>query len=267
VLAAAVAAVLGDDPHALRIEIGSSVGVHGPRSGGSRTACSIGPAAIDAATQLRDELLERATSQLRLVDASAVAGGVAHRDGMHTWAQLLELGPAISVTGKRGRDAGGFFLPPLQGIAIGRYLAAAVQVSEVEVDMRLGRVRMLQTRMAANIGHIYSPPLARSQAEGGIIQGIGYALFEERRMDLRHGTLLTGNLEDYRVCGLGDVGEIHVEFLPGGFENVRGGGVGIGELCTLAPAATIANAVYDATGWRPKQIPLRPDRVLEGVRS
>jgi xanthine dehydrogenase YagR molybdenum-binding subunit len=86
-------------------------------------------------------------------------------------------------------------------------------------------------------------------------------------MDLRHGTLLTGNLEDYRVCGLGDVGEIHVEFLPGGFENARGGGVGIGELCTLAPAATIANAVYDATGWRPKQIPLRPDRVLEGVRS
>jgi xanthine dehydrogenase YagR molybdenum-binding subunit len=158
-------------------------------------------------------------------------------------------------------------LPPIQGIAIGRYLSAAVQVSEVEVDTRLGRVRMLQTYMAANIGHIYSPMLARSQAEGGIIQGIGYALFEERRMDLRHGTLLTGNLEDYRVCGLGDVGEIHVEFLPGGFEDARGGGVGIGELCTLAPAASIANAVYDATGWRPKQIPLRPDRVLEGVRQ
>lgn len=267
VLADAVASVLGVEPHSLRIEIGGSVGVHGPTSGGSRTACSIGPAAIDAATQLRDELLERATQQLRLVDATAVAGGVAHRDGMHGWTELLELGSAISVTGKRGRDAGGFFLPPLQGVAIGRYLAAAVQVSEVEVDMRLGRVRMLQTHMAANIGHIYSPMLARSQAEGGIIQGISYALFEERRIDPRHGTLLTGNLEDYRLCGLGDVGEIHVEFLPGGFENVRGGGVGIGELCTLAPSATIANAVYDATGWRPKRIPLRPDRVLEGVRA
>jgi xanthine dehydrogenase YagR molybdenum-binding subunit len=267
VLADAVAAVLGVEPHSLRIEIGSSVGVHGPMSGGSRTACSVGPAAIDAAMQLRDELLERATTQLRLVDATAVAGGVAHRDGKYGWAELLELGPAISVTGKRKRDAGGYYLPPIQGIAIGRYLSAAVQVSEVEVDMRLGRVRMLQTHMAANIGHIYSPTLARSQAEGGIIQGIGYALFEERRMDLRHGTLLTGNLEDYRVCGLGDVGEIHVEFLAGGFEDARGGGVGIGELCTLAPAATIANAVYDATGWRPIRIPLRPDRVLEGVRS
>lgn len=267
VLADAVASVLGVDAHALRIQIGSSVGVHGPSSGGSRTACSVGPAAIDAAMQLRDELLERATKQLRLVDPKAVEGGVAHRDGTHTWEQLLELGPTISVTGKRGRDAGGFFLPPVQGAALGRYLAAAVQISEVEVDMRLGRVRMVQTHMAANIGHIYSPTLARSQAEGGIVQGIGYALFEERRIDPRHGTLLTGNLEDYRVCGLGDVGEIHVEFLPGGFENAQGNGVGIGELCTLAPSATIANAVFDATGWRPKRIPLRPDRVLEGVRA
>jgi xanthine dehydrogenase YagR molybdenum-binding subunit len=78
--------------------------------------------------------------------------------------------------------------------------------------------------------------------------------------------LLTGGLEDYRLCGLADVGEIEVEFLPGGFDKVRGKGVGVGELCTLPVAAAIANAVHDATGWRPTAIPLRPDRVIEGVR-
>jgi xanthine dehydrogenase YagR molybdenum-binding subunit len=267
VLADAVAAVFGIDPHDLRVQIGSSVGVHGPMSGGSRTASSLAPAATDAAVQLRDELLERATTKLKLVDAKAVPGGVEHRDGKVGWAEILELGPTISATGKRGRDKGGFFLPPIQNVAIGRYLAAAVQVSEVEVDTRLGRVRMLQSHVGMSVGHIYSPKLARSQVEGGLIQGIGYALYEERRLDPRHGTLLTGNLEDYRLCGLGDIGELHVEFLPGGFENARGGGVGLGELCTLPAAATIANAVCHATGWRPTQIPLRPDRVLAGVRS
>lgn len=267
VLADVVAEVFGIDAHELRIQIGSSVGVHGPMSGGSRTANSLAPAAMDAAEQLRDELLERAITKLKLVDATAVAGGVAHRDGKLGWAEILELGPTISATGKRGRDPGGYFLPPILNTAIGRYLTAAVQVSEVEVDTRLGRVRVLQSHVAMNVGRIYSPQLARSQVEGGLIQGIGYALYEERRLDPRHGTLLTGNLEDYRLCGLGDIGEIDVAFLPGGFENARGGGVGIGELCTLAPAATIANAVYDATGWRPTKIPLRPDRVLEGVRS
>jgi xanthine dehydrogenase YagR molybdenum-binding subunit len=267
VLADVVAEVFGVDPHGLKIEIGSSKAVHGPISGGSRTATSIGPAAHDAAVELRDELLDMARSRLKLVDAKAVPGGVAHQGGQLDWAEILELGPTLTATGKRGRDKGGFFTPPIQNTAFGRYLSAVAQVSEVEVDMRLGRVRVLQSHVAASVGKIYSPVLARSQAEGGVVQGIGYALYEERRLDPRHGTLLTGGLEDYRLCGIGDVGEIHVEFLPGGFENVRGRGVGIGELCTLAPASTIANAVRHATGWRPRELPLRPDRVLEGVRS
>lgn len=264
-LADVVADVLGVDPHSLRVEIGSSKSVHGPVSGGSRTAASLGPAATDAAIELRDELVEVARRRLKLSNVKAIAGGVEHDGGQLTWIELLEVAPAISVTGKRGRDQGGFVLPPIADLAFSRYLCAAVQISEVEVDTRLGRVRVLRSACGVNVGKIYSPVLARSQAEGGLIQGIGYALYEERRLDPRHGKLLTGGLEDYRLCGIGDIGEIEVEFLPGGFEKVRGQGVGVGELATLAPAATIANAVYDATGWRPTQIPLRPDRVLAGL--
>ncbi len=265
VLADVVAAVFGVDPHTIRVEIGTSKSVPGPMAGGSRSATSVGPAATAAALELRDELVELASARLRLVDAKPIAGGIQHRDGTLAWEEAFELAPTLSVTGKRGRDKGGFFLPPFEGVATGRYLSAAVQVSEIEVDTRLGRVRVLDTHAAFDVGKIYSPKLARSQAEGGIVQGIGYALYEERRLDPRDGRLLTGGLEDYRLCGIGDAGDIHVHFIEEGFEHAQGRGVGLGEIVTLAPSATIANAVFDATGWRPRAIPLRPDRVLAGL--
>ncbi len=138
-------------------------------------------------------------------------------------------------------------------------------ICEIEVDTRLGRTKVLRSNMALNVGKIYSPTLARSQCEGGVIQGIGYALHEERRLAPRSGVVLTGGLEDYRIPGIADVGEIDIHFIEEGFDNARGKGVGLGELATLPPAAAIANAVHHATGWRPYEIPLRPDRVLEGV--
>ena len=212
------------------------------------------------------EARSEAGRHLNAAGDGGVTRGVAHAGGATIpWSEVLALGPTHSFTGKRGRDQGGFFLPPIAGTAFSRYLSAAAQVSEVEVDTRLGRVRVLRTHFAASIGRIYTPALARSQAEGGLVQGIGYALYEERRLDLRDGRVTSGNLEDYRLCGIGDVGELHVEFLPGGFEKVRGKGVGIGELCTLTPAACIANAVHAATRWRPRKLPMRPDRVLAGL--
>jgi xanthine dehydrogenase YagR molybdenum-binding subunit len=267
VLADAVAGVLGVPPATITVQIGSSKAVHGPTSGGSRTASSIGPAAVEAATELREELVELARTRLGLRDAVAVPGGVMQAGVVTAWAEVLAAAAKITTTGKRGRDQGGFFLPPVADTATGRYLSACVHVTEVEVDTRLGRVRVLRSHAGYSVGAIYSPVLARSQAEGGIVQGIGYALYEERRLDPRHGTLLTGGLEDYRIPGLADVGEIAVEFLPGGFDKVPGKGIGLAELCTLPVAAAIANAVYDASGWRPTQLPLRPDRVLAGVRS
>lgn len=265
VIADAIAEVFGIDSHQVRVSIGSSKAVPGPMSAGSRTATSLGPAASMAAHELRQELFELAEQRMRLVDAEPVAGGIQHREGLTPWAEVFELAPPLSATGKRGRDRGGFFLPPMMGIAVGRYLSSALQISEVEVDTRLGRVRLLRTIAGFAIGRVYSPMLARSQAEGGLVQGIGYTLCEERRLDPRDGRVLSGNLEDYRLPGLADVGEIDVHFVPGSFEDVIGLGIGVAEIVTLTPGATIANAVRDATLWRPTKIPLRPDRVLAGL--
>lgn len=124
---------------------------------------------------------------------------------------------------------------------------------------------MLESWLGIGVGRIVAPVLARSQAEGGVIQGIGYALYEERRLDPRAGFLLTAGLEDYRIPGIGDIGPIHVHFDEHGYEKVPGHNVGLGELVTLTPAAAIANAVFHATKWRPSVLPIRPDRVLEGL--
>jgi xanthine dehydrogenase YagR molybdenum-binding subunit len=267
ILADVVSQGLGLDRARVDVDIGTSRAVHGPMSAGSRTACTVGPAAEDALAQLKEELVEVAATKLGMRRPWAVDAGVRDDSRLLTWAELLDVAPPISVIGKRRRDRGGFVSPPIQGIAIGRYLSAAAMVAEVEVDTLLGRVRVLNSHMGISVGRIYTPTLARSQVEGGVIQGISYALYEERRLDPRRGFLVTAGLEDYRIAGIADVGEIHVDFIPGGFDNVEGKGIGVGEICTLPPLAAIANAVWHATGWRPRQTPLRPDRVLEGLRS
>ncbi|WP_414636264.1 molybdopterin cofactor-binding domain-containing protein [Actinophytocola sp.] len=96
-----------------------------------------------------------------------------------------------------------------------------------------------------------------------MIQGIGYALYEERALDPATGLVLSTGLEDYRIPGMADVPEIDLHWDEAGFEHVAGGGVGLGEVVALPVAAAIANAVHDATGRRQYALPIRPDRVIE----
>lgn len=266
-IASTIAESLGVPMRDVEVRLGDSRYVHGPMAGGSRTTASVVPSSQHAAEQLKEELVDLARKHFGLSGARAAAGGVAHSGGLVPWKEVLAVSPTISVIGRRKRDEGGYFLPPMMGIAIEKALAGSVQVVEVEVDTRLGRLRVLRAWGGFGVGRIVSPALARSQAQGGIIQGISYALYEERRLDPRRGFLLSGGLEDYRIMGIGDLPEIHVHFDETGYEKIRGRSVGLGELVTLAPAAAIGNAVFHATGWRPHELPLRPDRVLQGVRA
>lgn len=267
VIAQVIAQSLGVPMRDIDVRVGDSHYVPGPFSGGSRTTSSLVPSATHAAEQLKEELVDLARKHFRLSGAVAAEGGVAHASGKVPWSEVLAISPKITVVGRRRRDEGGYFMPPVMGLATERALSGSVQVVEIEVDTRLGRTKVLRTWAGYGVGRIVSPELARSQAQGGIVQGISYALYEERRLDPTRGFLLTAGLEDYRIMGIGDVGEIHVHFDETGYEKIRGRAVGLGELVTLAPAAAIGNAVFDATGWRPHELPLRPDRVLQGVRG
>ncbi|MEX1369174.1 MAG: molybdopterin cofactor-binding domain-containing protein, partial [Nannocystaceae bacterium] len=267
IIAKTVAESLGVPMRSIEMRLGDSRYVHGPWSAGSRTTSSAVPPAMDAAAQLKEELVDVARKHFGLKGATVGKGAVAHADGLVPWSEVLAISPPIRVIGKRKRDEGGYFLPPMYGIAVERAVAASLQVVEIEVDTRLGRVWVPRTWAGYGVGRIVAPELARSQATGGIVQGISYALYEERRLDPTDGYLLTAGLEDYKIMGIGDVGEIDVHFDETGYEKVRGRQVGLAELVTLTPAAAIGNAMFDATGWRPYELPLRPDRVLQGVRS
>jgi xanthine dehydrogenase YagR molybdenum-binding subunit len=235
---------LGLPAEAVRVEIGHAGSVHGPTSGGSRTTTSVAPAAHDAATQLRAAL--------------GAPNGPVPLDGAD----------GTRVVGKRRRDRRGYLTPfPLNGISLGRGLSGAVHVTEVEVDTRLGKVRVTRVWAGIAAGRIYSERLARSQCEGSVIQGVGFALYEQRQTDPATGIVLTDNLEDYRIPGIGDVPEIEVHFHQDGWDHVTGGGIGLGELATLGVAASVGNAVRAATGWTPRDLPIRPDRLLEGINS
>jgi xanthine dehydrogenase YagR molybdenum-binding subunit len=137
-----------------------------------------------------------------------------------------------------------------------------VQVIEVEVDTLLGRVRVLTAHTGIAVGKIAAPALAKSQAAGSVIQGIGYALYEGREVDPQSGDILTAGLEDYRIPGIADTPVIDVHLDEGGFGHVLGGSAGLGEVATVPTAAALANAIRHAVGVRPQEIPLRPDRLL-----
>ena len=161
----------------------------------------------------------------------------------------------------------GWMMRQFSNLAIGAGVPSSVQVVEVEVDSWLGHVRVLSVHSGIAVGKIAAPELARSQAAGSVIQGIGYALYEGREVDPVTGHVLSAGLEDYRIPGIADTPVIDVHFDEGGFDHVLGGSVGIGEAATVPTSAAVANAIRNATGLRPYEIPLRPDRLIAMLRQ
>lgn len=267
IIANTVAEQLGMKPSDIIVKVGNSNLVPGPTSAGSRTVSSVVPACVVACDNLKEELFDDAKARLRLRGAVPSLKGIEHEGGTVPWATLVESSPAVTVIGRRPRDKGGYFLPPLAGLAVEKYISSSIQIMEIEVDTRLGKTRATQAWGGYSIGKIVSPELARSQAMGGILQAVSYALYEERRLAPERGYALTGGMEDYRIMGIGDAPTMHLHFHEDGYDKVPQGSIGIGEIVTVSPAAAIGNAMFNATGWRPRELPLRPDRVLKGISA
>jgi xanthine dehydrogenase YagR molybdenum-binding subunit len=246
----------------------------GPGSGGSRTTASVVPPTLLAVQKLK-VAIERSSKRPPIPGSNA------------PWRELIAASPDLSETAERPedgkpmlagirsplKDAGlmglifGWMLRRFSNLAIGAGLPSSVQVIEVEVDTWLGHVRVLGVHTGVAVGKIAAPALARSQAEGSVIQGIGYALYEARELDLRTGDILTAGMEDYRIPGMSDTPPIEVHFDEGGFDHVLGGSAGIGEVATVPTSPAIANAICNATGIRLDEIPIRPDRLIAALQA
>jgi CO/xanthine dehydrogenase Mo-binding subunit len=144
--------------------------------------------------------------------------------------------------------------------------AFGAQFAEVEVDVETGQVRVLRVLSVHDSGRIINPTLATSQVEGGVIQGLGYALFEERVLDTRSGVPLNPTMHDYKIPTMADIPEIDTVFI-GGADVVANhtGAKGLAEPPIIGVAPAIANAVASAIGAEVTEIPLTPWRVLAAL--
>jgi xanthine dehydrogenase YagR molybdenum-binding subunit len=274
VIANTVAHEFGLDPHEIEVRIGDSALPEGPGSGGSRTTASVVPPVLLAARKLK-AAIERNAKQPPVPGSNA------------PWRELIAASADLSESAERPEDgrpmapgvgsplkqAGfmgmifGWMMRRFSNLAIGAGVPSSVQVIEVEVDSWLGHVRVLNVHTGIAVGKIAAPALARSQAAGSVIQGIGYALYEAREIDPRTGDILTGGMEDYRIPGIADTPPIDVHFDEAGFDHVPGGSVGIGEVATVPTSAALANAIRNATGVRLTELPIRPDRLIAALNG
>ena len=137
----------------------------------------------------------------------------------------------------------------------------AAQIAELEVDMRLGTVRLLRITAAHDVGKAINPLLVEGQVQGGVAQGIGLALMEE----FLPGR--TENLHDYLIPTIGDVPSIETLIIETGDMHGPYGAKGLGEHCLIPTAPAILNAIADACGARITDLPATPDKVLAAIRA
>ncbi|MGI6684083.1 MAG: xanthine dehydrogenase family protein molybdopterin-binding subunit [Bacillota bacterium] len=138
--------------------------------------------------------------------------------------------------------------------------------AEVEVDLETGKVDLIQYAAVVDCGTVINPKLARIQAEGGLVQGIGLALFEDVKYSDR-GKMLTDSFMQYKIPCRKDLGKITVEFAPSYEPTGPFGAKSIGEIVINTPAPAIAQAVFNATGVYVRNLPITPEKVLLGIKG
>jgi xanthine dehydrogenase YagR molybdenum-binding subunit len=131
------------------------------------------------------------------------------------------------------------------------------------VDVDLGLVRVVRVVGAYGTGRIVNPRMAHSQAIGGIVGGIGMALLEQTRIDGRDGRIVNANIADYLVPVNADIPVLEAIFVDEHDPHVNPLGVkGLGEVAYVGVAPAIANAVFNATGKRVRDLPITAEKLL-----
>jgi xanthine dehydrogenase YagR molybdenum-binding subunit len=133
---------------------------------------------------------------------------------------------------------------------------------EVRVSAVTGETRVTRVLGAFDCGRILNPKTARSQFRGGIIMGLGMALMEETQFDERNGRIMNPSLAEYHVPVQMDVPDIDVLWTDIADPHTPMGAHGVGEIGITGVAAAIANAIYNATGKRIRDLPITLDKLL-----
>jgi len=235
VIAVVAAEMLGLKPEQITVKVGDTNYPPGPGSGGSTTCASISPTVYD--------ICQRGLQQLQNQT------GIADARGENWFAACKKLG--VNPLAVHGTWIEGLSNRPAYG----------VQFAEVAVDTETGLVTVKKVVAVHDCGLIIDTLTLESQINGGVIMGMGYALYEERVMDDLSGVVLNPNFETYKLPGIADVPEIEIVLL----NMPERGVIGIGEPATVPTAAAIGNAVANAIGVRVGSLPITPAKVLAAL--
>ncbi len=228
-------------------------------TGGSRTTYATGIAAHDCAQDIKQKMIERAGTiwEVSHEDIELVDGVFQHKSDPDLKLTFKELagrlngtgGPISSQVSVDPRRAGGAF---------------STHIVDVEVDPETGKVEILDYTAVQDAGKAIHPSYVEGQMQGGVVQGIGWALNEEYVFD-KDGRMENSSFLDYRMptsLDLPMISTVIVEVAnPGHPYGVRG----VGEVPIVPPMAAIANAISEALGVRMGHLPMSPAHILEAL--
>jgi xanthine dehydrogenase YagR molybdenum-binding subunit len=274
VLAQLVAEELGLRPQDITIRIGDTNFPQGPASGGSTTTNSITPAVRNAAYKAKMQLLQQVAPALHAEPEDIVMsqGRVFAKNSPSnalTFKQAAGRMKSDEISGRADRkddyssDSEGSENKPKSR----RVTYGGVQFAEVAVDTETGIVKVEKVWAVHDCGRPMNPMFLESQINGGILQGISYALYEDRVLDRNSGIMLNTNLEQYKIIGSRETPEIKVHVIEDYLALSSTDAGGIGEPAKIPTAAAVANAFYNATGARIRELPMKPAAVLAALEQ
>ena len=247
----------------VRVSAGdTSRGPYASISAGSSTIPSMGPAVRAAAADAARQIVEIAAQRHDRAEGtlSLKGGNVVSSDG-GSWpiADIVDVLEDGQILGKGARG------PNPTGMQV---LTFGVQVVEVAVDVETGEVRVERVAAIHDVGRVINPLGASSQVEGGIIQGIGHTLSENRLLDPKTGRTLTVSLDAYKMPTIADVPEIVTDLIDVPDRHLTNlGAKGLGEPPIVPIAAAIANAIRDATGADVRSLPISREEMLRALEE
>jgi xanthine dehydrogenase YagR molybdenum-binding subunit len=261
VLAIIAAEELGLRPAEVTVHVGDTRFPPGVNSGGSITTNSSGPAVRLAAHEARRRIAALAAPLLGAKpDDLAFAGGkilaAANADRQITFREAAQKMPGEVIVCLADRKA---------QFESYRTDLAAMQFAEVEVDVETGLIRVVKMVGLSNCGVPINRLTAEHQIIGAQIQGVSWALLEHRTLDRNIGTMVNPNLEAYKILGPAGMFEAVPILAEAANAGNNTSAAGLGEPTFVPTLAAIANAVFNATGVRIRQLPMTPDRVLAAL--
>jgi len=233
--------IMGIAADQIRVKIGDSSLPPSPTQGGSAITSTVGSAVNDACVQLKQKLKELSGN------VEGGSGGYAQILQQHNLPQL-----EVTVTSKGGPDMAKYAM-----------YSWSVHFMKVLVNPATGVVKVDKAVSVADCGTIVSPKTARSQIIGGTIMGTGMGLMEEVVIDHRYGRLVNNDFANYHVPIQADIPQCEALFVnkPDPYINPMGA-KGMGEIATIGVCAALANAVFNATGKRVRDLPITPDKLI-----